>query len=106
LEHYLDTKIHEIFFASFPFEMYEWISKLVDNQGRCRINKRIMWTPELVCKPEASGDKITQAMDHWLDQIIGGFITEFVVDMPVSYTEVKRRFLKGPRGKYIKSLNT
>ena len=46
------------------------------------------------------------AIDHWLDRIIGGFITEFAVDTSVSYNEAERRFLKGSRGKYVKFLNT
>lgn len=53
---------------------------------------------------EASEDKIACVVDQWLDRIIGGFITEFTVDTSVSYNEAKRCFLKGPRGKYIKSL--
>ena len=65
-----------------------------------------MWTPELVHRLEASGDKIARAIDHWLDRIIGGFITEFAVDMIVNYSQAERRFLKGSQGKYIKSLNT
>ena len=65
-----------------------------------------MWTSELVHRLEASRDNITRVVDHWLDRIIGGFIIEFEVDMAVSYSEVERCFLKGLRGKYIKSLNT
>ena len=106
LECYLSTEIHEIFFESFPYELYEWITKLADSQGRCRPEKPIVWTLELVHRLEASGDKITHVMYHWLDQIIRGFITEFAVDMTVNYSEAERCFLKGPRGKYIKSLNT
>jgi len=64
LECYLYTEIHEIFFASFPSERYEWITKLADSQGRCRLDKPIMWTLELVRRLEASGDKIAQAVDH------------------------------------------
>jgi len=45
-------------------------------------------------------------VNHWLDHIIGGFVIEFAVDTSVNYNEVKRRFFKGPRGKYLKSLNT
>lgn len=45
-------------------------------------------------------------IDHFLDQIIGGFITYLTVDTSVSYSEVERCFLKGLRGKYVKSLNT
>jgi len=45
-------------------------------------------------------------VDHWLDQIIVGLITEFVVDTSISYSETERCFLKGPRGKNVKSLNS
>ena len=31
LERYLYMEIHKIFFASFPFELYEWITKLADS---------------------------------------------------------------------------
>jgi len=96
LECYLYTEIHEFFFASFPSELYEWITKLADSQGRCRLDKPIVWTPEVVRRLEALEDKIACAMDHWLNQIIGGFITEFVVETSVSYSEAERRFLKGP----------
>ncbi len=65
-----------------------------------------MWTPELVCGLEASEGKIVCTVDHWLNQIIGKFITEFAVDNSVSYSEAERHFLRGPRGKYVKSLNT
>ena len=106
LDCYLYREIHEIFFASFPTELYEWIVKLADSQGRCKLDSPIVWTPKLVCRLKASKDKIACIIDHWLDRIIGGFITEFAVDTSVSYSEVEWHFLKGPRGKYVKSLNT
>lgn len=106
LDRYVYMEIYEIFFTSFPFELYEWIVRLADNQGRCRHDQPILWTLELVRRLEGSEDKIMRAMDFWLDRIIGGFITEFMVDTTISYSEVEQRFLKGPRGKYIKSLNT
>ena len=89
LERYVYMEIHKIFFASFPSELYEWIAKLADNQGRCKLDKPIVWTPELVRRIEASEDKIARAIDDWLDRIIGGFITKFAVDMIVSYNEVE-----------------
>jgi len=60
----------------------------------------------MVRRREASEDKITRTVDHWLDRIIGGFITEFAVDTSVSYSEAERHFLKRLRRKYVKSLNT
>ena len=53
LERYLYMEIHEIFFASFPSKLYEWIAKLTDIQGRCRLDKPLVWTPELVRRLEA-----------------------------------------------------
>ena len=99
-------KIHEIFFTSFPTELYEWIAKLIDNQGRWKLDGPIVWTPKLVWRLEASKDKIARAIDHWLGRIIGGFVTEFTVDTLVIYSEAEQHFLKGPRGKYVKYLNT
>jgi len=45
-------------------------------------------------------------VDDWLDQIIGGFTTEFAVDTSVSYSKEEQCFIKVQRGKYVKSLNT
>ena len=81
--------IHEIFFPSFPFELYGWIAKLADSKGRCRLDKPIVWTLELVHRLEASEDKVACAVDHWFDRIIRGFITEFAVDTSVSYSEAE-----------------
>lgn len=89
LDCYLYTEIHEIFFASFSTELYEWIMKLVDSQGRCKLDRSIMWTPKLVCRLEAPEDNITCVIDHWLVRIIGGFITKFALDTSVSYSETK-----------------
>lgn len=98
--------IHEIFFASFSTELWEWIAKLEDSQGRWKFDDPIVWTLELVQTLEASKDKITNNVDHWIDQIIRGFITEFVIGTLVSYSEAEQGFLKGPWGKYIKYLST
>jgi hypothetical protein len=80
--------------------------KLADSQGRWKLDNSIVWTLELVHRLEASEDNIAHTVDHWLGRIIGGFITEFTIDTSVSYSEEERRFLKGPRGKYVKYLNT
>jgi len=70
LGYYLYTDIHEIFLTFFPIELYEWIVKLADSQGRWKLDNPIVWTLELVLRLEASKDKITHIIDHWLNQII------------------------------------
>ena len=64
LDCYLYTKIHKICFTSFPTELYEWIVKLADSQGRWKLDNPTVWTPELVHILEASEDKIVHAIDH------------------------------------------
>jgi len=82
-------EIHKIFFCTFLTELYKWITKLVDDQGRWRLDSPIVWTPELVRRLTTSEDKITCVVDHWLDRVIGGFFTEFTVDTSVSYNEAE-----------------
>jgi len=64
-----------------------------------------MWTPELVQRLKATEDKLAHVVNHWMDRVIGGFITEFVIDTTMRYSEPERWFLQGPWGRYIKSLN-
>lgn len=64
LDCYLYTEIHEIFFASFPTELYEWITKLANSQGRWNLDNSIVWIPELVRRLEALEDKIARAAYH------------------------------------------
>jgi hypothetical protein len=46
------------------------------------------------------------AVDFLLDMIVASFITEFVVDTTNSYTVAEHDFLKGPKGRYFRSLHT
>lgn len=59
LERYVYTEIHKIFFESFPSELYEWIMRLANSPGRCRLDQPIVWTPVLVHRLESLEDKIT-----------------------------------------------
>jgi hypothetical protein len=45
-------------------------------------------------------------MDFCLDNITTGFVTEFTVDTTNSYIVTEKDLLKGPRGRYIRSLYT
>ena len=62
------------------------------------------WTLKLVQQLEKSSNKIIHLVDHWIDSVLGGFVTEFAIDQFVSYSEVERRFFKGLRGKFLHSL--
>ena len=63
--------------------------KLADSHGRWKLDSPIVWTLELIQKLEASEDKIARTVNYWLNCVIGGFVTEFVVDTLVNYNEVE-----------------
>ena len=46
------------------------------------------------------------ALDIWVDSILEGYITEFVVDTLTSYSEAKIELFQGPRGRYLSYLMT
>ena len=47
---------------------------------------------------------ISRAVDFWLNSLLEGFVTEFIVDMLKAYSEEERLFFKGYHGKYLNSL--
>ena len=40
----------------------------------------------------------------WLENILEGYITEFLVDIVKSYSDAERELFKGPRGRFLLSL--
>ena len=48
---------------------------------------------------------VSRAVDFWINSILEGYITEFVVDTITSYNEAERKKFQGPRGRYLSSLN-
>ena len=47
---------------------------------------------------------MSRDLDFWIDRILEGYITEFVVDIITSYSEDERKFFQGPCGRYLSSL--
>ena len=48
---------------------------------------------------------ISRAVDFWIDSILEGYVTEFVVEAITSYSKVERNFFQGPRGRFLMSIN-
>ena len=62
------------------------------------------WTPEPIQELQEIDNKASQAVEVWLDNVLEGCITEFVVDTNKSFREEKREFFSGPRGRFLLSL--
>jgi hypothetical protein len=95
--------LHEAFFCYFPDLLQEWILRLKDTHPNNWISP-VVWTAENIMWLERVNKKFTRAVDFWLDNITAGFITEFSVDTTKSYTAAEKDFLRGPKGRYIRSL--
>lgn len=48
LQRYLYVEVHEVLFSSFPYKLYEWMSKLAYSEPTCNRDDPIVWNLELV----------------------------------------------------------
>lgn len=84
------------FLCFFPCKLHEWLSKLANSQGMWRLDDPILWTQGLVKHPKALENNSMQCFDHWIDHIIGGFVTKLMIDTAINSSEAERRIFKGP----------
>ena len=80
MEKYIFTNIHEIFFGGIHQELYEWLARLANTQFEIRSRPPVVWMSEIIKKVKRVDNVISHAIDHWFDNTIGGYITDFVVD--------------------------
>jgi hypothetical protein len=101
LGRYIFTDIHEIFFGGIHQELYEWLARLADTQFEIRSRPPLVWMSALINKVKRVDNVVSREVDHWFDNTIGGYITEFSFDRVESYSQAERYFFKGPRGKFL-----
>jgi hypothetical protein len=106
MQRYVYTELYDIFFGEFPIILIEWLEILVDNTGRYRIATLRKSTPELVRELKSVSNKTSRAINLWLRNILGEYITEIAVDCTQSYSVVERDFFKGPHERLMKALGT
>jgi hypothetical protein len=78
----------------------------VENVGRDRAEALRNYTLGLIRHLNAVSNKVSHVVYFWLNSILGGYITEFIVDCTQSYNVVERDFFKGPRRMYLIALST
>jgi hypothetical protein len=61
----------------------------------------VVWTSTLIKKFKRVDNVVSRVVDLWFDRTIGGYITKFAIDKVESYSQAKRYFFKGPRGKFL-----
>jgi hypothetical protein len=73
--------VHDIFFAGVHKELYEWLAGLEDTRFEIRSRAPIVWTLVLIKKVNKVDNVVSRAIDLWFDNTIGGYITEFSIDI-------------------------
>ena len=89
LEWYIYSDIHEVFFAEFPIVLHEWLCKLATQQRNFQGGEPKEWSLFLVERLKRINNPISRVVDFWVDSILEGYISEFVVDIITSYSEVE-----------------
>jgi hypothetical protein len=95
LGRYIFIDIHEIFFGGIHKELYEWLSRLADTQFEIRSRPHVVWMSMPIKKVKRVDNVMSREIDHWFDSTIGGYITEFSIDIVDSYNRAERYFFKG-----------
>jgi hypothetical protein len=85
--------------------LQEWILRLKHNYPTNRI-RQLEWNHVDIMKLQQVNNKFIHAVDLWLNNVVIGFITEFAVDTTKYYSAAEKDFIKGTRGRYIRSLYT
>ena len=52
------------------------------------------WNPQLIRRLKSVSNPMSRVVDLWVDNVLEGYITEFVVDTITSYIEAEIKNLK------------
>ena len=94
LQRYIFTDLHEIFFATFPIVLHEWLSRLADNKTWTQSDRSVEWSPEKIERLKHTNKPISREVDFWLNSLLEGFVTKFAVYILKAYINAERYFLK------------
>ena len=87
---YIYSDIHEIFFIEFLIVFYEWLVQLTFQKNNFQGDEAEQWTPKLIQQLRKVNNKASRVVDVCIDNILEGYITEFVVDIVKYYSDAER----------------
>ena len=96
MDRYIHDGPHEWFLCEFPIILYEWLAKFASKKNNFQGGEPTSWTPELIQELQETDNKASWHVEVWLDNVLEGYITEFVVDTNNSFSKVEREFFSGP----------
>ena len=76
--------------------LHEWFSILATRRTNFQTREVVEWSAQLICKLVAVSKPISRAVDFCVNNILQGYINNFVVEMITSYSEDEINFFQGP----------
>ena len=76
----------------FPIFLHEWLSRLATRKTNFQRREVVEWNGQLVHEITSVSNTISRGVDFWVDNILEGYITKFLVDTITSYSEAERNF--------------
>ena len=86
--------------------LYEWLSRLERRQENFKRREVVEWSNQLVHKVTSVSNTISRDVDFWVNSILQGYITFFIVEDITSYSEAERIFFQGTQRRYLLSFST
>ena len=84
--------------------LHEWLEKFAKWKTNFQGGESTSWAPELIQVLQETNNNASWGVEVWLDSILEGYITDFVVDTNKSFIKEERDFFTGPRGRFLLSL--
>jgi len=84
--------------------MSEWMLLLKDKNETWTINVKGEWTPEKIQALKEISNPISRAVDFWINNILGGYVTESSIAYTKSYSASESELFYGPRGRYLREI--
>ena len=79
LERYIYLDIHKILFTEFPIVLYEWLFKLKTQKNNSQGGEPTESTSFWIEQIKRINNLISRDVDFWVDSIIEGYITKFLL---------------------------
>ena len=76
--------------------LHEWLSRLATRQTNFQRREVVEWSSQLIHEITSVSNPISRAVDFWVDSILQGYITEFIVETITSYSEDEINIFQGP----------
>ena len=89
LARYIHDGPHKWIFYEFPIILYEWLARFTYKKHNLQRGELTSQTPELIQELQETDNKALWAIKVWLEIILEGYITDFVIDTNKSYKEVE-----------------